>query len=822
MWSSPSTRRISRRHQAMQKASSFSQALESLESKVVLSGVTLQVQARQDSTIYETNAGDLSNGAGEFIVTGGATNGIGAKRGLVQFDLSTVNIPDGSTIIDVVLKMNLVNSAGGSAAIGLHKIASPWLEAGSNAPGDETGGGQAHEFDATWKWSIFDGLLWKSAGGDFGSESSTAVVDTPGAYEWSGDGLINDVQSWLDSPTSNFGWMVLGPESAGDVKSFASRQSNNVALRPVLEISYEEPIVAPMISGRQWNDSDGNGLRTSPVVVNLNLQYSQGKNFYNSYGGSEYWYRSTNDNAWYFLTPNGDLTRWNNAPGKLTGTVVENVGARTWYSPQSLLSSSGRTAESWLNGVTIELVDSNGSVVDTTVTRNIDFNKDGIIQAETESGWYRFGSIPVGQYTVRQVALDGWTASPTSSPSLTAEAYRLDSTLSLTFTGNTHQNFGGLGERWLVGGGSWYYITPAGNFFRWNNRTVTSSQPLTGTLLSTLAPSFYRDLSLLYAATNPEQSIQSGTTVAGLNLSNYQSATFIGSAWNDVNPDGIRNPPEFSSIRSVRAPQGSPVELQNFPWYMALLPDGGGVPNANTVYVETYFYVKDLGKVYRWSAASGSVLYTTISGKSGYSVDLVSANAFAVEPLLNGATIQLLDEFGNVVATTVTVDKDLNSDGLIQSTYESGYYEFKNILPGTYSIRQLQQSGTIQSTVVDRTFLSTVQTLQQQFGFKAASNDAYNFGGRNERWFLSRSNAWFYITPQGTVFEWDKNSGGNLGQVKGRQVAQLSSTSYLNLNLLYSPVSTQRTVTGGQTASLSLGSMKALDSLFASIADQLI
>lgn len=105
-------------------------------------------------------AGNLSNQAGEFIVTGGSSSGVGAKRGLVQFDLANVGVPNGSTIIDVVLKMNLVNSIGGSADIGLHKITSPWLEASSGIPpGDETGGGQAHEFDATWKWSLYDGLL---------------------------------------------------------------------------------------------------------------------------------------------------------------------------------------------------------------------------------------------------------------------------------------------------------------------------------------------------------------------------------------------------------------------------------------------------------------------------------------------------------------------------------------------------------------------------------------------------------------------------------------------------------------------------------------
>jgi hypothetical protein len=350
---------------------------------------------------------------------------------------------------------------------------------------------------------------------------------------------------------------------------------------------------------------------------------------------------------------------------------------------------------------------------------------------------------------------------------------------------------------------------------------VTPTQPLTGTLLSTLAPSFYKDLSLLYAAIDPTQTIQSGTTITGVNLSSFQAAKFSGSIWNDVNPDGIRNPPEFTGLRSIQAPQSAPVELRNFPWFAATLPVGSGVPDANTVYADAFFYVKDLGKVYRWSAVSGSVLYTTISGKSGYSTQLVTANAFSVEPLVNGATVQLLDEFGNVVATTATGDRDLNRDGLIQSTYESGYYEFVNVLPGTYTVRQLQQSGSILSTVVERSFVNSVESLQQQFGFKAAQHDSYNFGGRNERWFQSRTNAWFYITPQGAVFEWDKNSGGTRGLVKGRQVSQLSSTFYLNLNLLYSPVTTQRIVQGGQTISRGLGSMRILDSLFASIGDQL-
>jgi hypothetical protein len=44
--------------------------------------------------------------------------------------------------------------------------------------------------------------------------------------------MVADVQSWLNSPGSNFGWLVLGDESvAGSAKRFDTRES---ASPPVL------------------------------------------------------------------------------------------------------------------------------------------------------------------------------------------------------------------------------------------------------------------------------------------------------------------------------------------------------------------------------------------------------------------------------------------------------------------------------------------------------------------------------------------------------------------------------------------------------------
>ena len=52
------------------------------------------------------------------------------------------------------------------------------------------------------------------AGGDFsGTASASQSVGAIGQYTWSSAQMVADVQSWLDTPASNFGWLVLGDES---------------------------------------------------------------------------------------------------------------------------------------------------------------------------------------------------------------------------------------------------------------------------------------------------------------------------------------------------------------------------------------------------------------------------------------------------------------------------------------------------------------------------------------------------------------------------------------------------------------------------------
>src|SRR5207237_1520208 len=91
--------------------------------------------------------------------------------------------------------------------------------------------------DATWRQRFFDTIFWTMQGGDFSATvSASQSVGPVGQYTWSSAQMIADVQSWINNPASNFGWLVLGDEStAATAKRFDTRES---ASPPVLFIEY--------------------------------------------------------------------------------------------------------------------------------------------------------------------------------------------------------------------------------------------------------------------------------------------------------------------------------------------------------------------------------------------------------------------------------------------------------------------------------------------------------------------------------------------------------------------------------------------------------
>ena len=192
----------------------------------------------KDNTLYQYVAedGDLSNALGTHFFAG-ETAMAELRRGVVAFDIAG-NIPPGSTILGVTLSLNMSRTAlSDSRTIELRKMLADWGEGTSQASGDEGIGAPATPNDATWRHRFFDTVFWTAEGGDFSATvSASQSVGPVGVYTWSSSQMRVDVQSWLDDPANNFGWLVLGDESEIlTAKRFDTREST---IPPVLTIIY--------------------------------------------------------------------------------------------------------------------------------------------------------------------------------------------------------------------------------------------------------------------------------------------------------------------------------------------------------------------------------------------------------------------------------------------------------------------------------------------------------------------------------------------------------------------------------------------------------
>jgi hypothetical protein len=156
-----------------------------------------------------------------------------------MFDLAG-QIPMNSTITSVSLQLTQTRQAAGASdtTLSLHRLTASWGEGTSNAGGSQDGGGTAATAnDVTWTFRFVGGESWSTPGGDF---VATPSAQTTSSVWASNEELVADVQAWLDDPTSNHGWIILGDESQpSTARQFGSREIANVDQRPKLTITYE-------------------------------------------------------------------------------------------------------------------------------------------------------------------------------------------------------------------------------------------------------------------------------------------------------------------------------------------------------------------------------------------------------------------------------------------------------------------------------------------------------------------------------------------------------------------------------------------------------
>ncbi|HEU5180197.1 MAG TPA: multicopper oxidase domain-containing protein [Candidatus Polarisedimenticolia bacterium] len=220
---------------------------------------TVTLNPVKDNTLYEPIAqdacADKSDGAGPTFFTGkvhdadaDCTTGvrIAVRRGVLAFNVAG-NIPAGSVINSAQLilyadKVKLTTSFN----VSLNRLLSNWGEGTSNTGNSQQGRGEPPTTgDATWHHTFYSTQFWSLPGGDYSlTASATRSVGNVGFYTWgSTSGMVADVQSWLNTPSQNYGWIVIGTESVVDTsKRFATRENTGttggVTWKPRLIIDY--------------------------------------------------------------------------------------------------------------------------------------------------------------------------------------------------------------------------------------------------------------------------------------------------------------------------------------------------------------------------------------------------------------------------------------------------------------------------------------------------------------------------------------------------------------------------------------------------------
>jgi hypothetical protein len=201
---------------------------------------TVALIATLDATLIEDPAGDLANGAGPAFFAGRTSQSNDSRRrALVFFDVASA-LPRAASIKSAELALVLTPANDSIADVAVHRVLSPWSEGTSSASGG--GGAPAVAGDATWLHTFYDTQFWAMPGGDFAPDpSGFTAVGSPGVYVWgTTPALEADVQSWLDEPDSNHGWLLIGNEEAPTTsKRFASRENPAEEMRPQLLVVYE-------------------------------------------------------------------------------------------------------------------------------------------------------------------------------------------------------------------------------------------------------------------------------------------------------------------------------------------------------------------------------------------------------------------------------------------------------------------------------------------------------------------------------------------------------------------------------------------------------
>jgi len=182
---------------------------------------------------------DLSDGKGAYIFAG-VTNKDVTKRALVKFDLADA-LQEGVTVDSALLILKPTKVKPGTTTVNIHRLTTGWGEGSSEATDGDGKGAPATKGDATWSHAIFASVPWIKPGGDYALETTASTEVSVGTNAVFRSALLTlDVNFWLQEPSRNHGWILIGDEknTATSVK-FGSKDNEGRELWPVLKLFYK-------------------------------------------------------------------------------------------------------------------------------------------------------------------------------------------------------------------------------------------------------------------------------------------------------------------------------------------------------------------------------------------------------------------------------------------------------------------------------------------------------------------------------------------------------------------------------------------------------
>jgi len=198
----------------------------------------VSLTASRDNTLIEDAEGARSNalGTGVFV---GRTDMDGLRRAVIAFDVAAT-LPQDAIVESATLTLTRTSGLSNPSLLVVHRLLADWGEGTSVFNGGQ--GAASTPGDATWVHAFYDTVAWPP-GGDFDGTPSAATFDQVGnEISWSTLGLDADVQRWIDDPSSEFGWIVIGNEvDPMNTIRFASREIDTPAAPPTLTIVFSVP-----------------------------------------------------------------------------------------------------------------------------------------------------------------------------------------------------------------------------------------------------------------------------------------------------------------------------------------------------------------------------------------------------------------------------------------------------------------------------------------------------------------------------------------------------------------------------------------------------